>query len=75
MHIATIGQYLIDLQTGNVVNSGYRVYKMSWQSHREGLPIKRKIRQPRFKLISTCLTEQIARDTISNLIAGNNDIR
>ena len=68
MIIKTIGKYRIDYQSG-VENSGYRVYKMSLQTHRNGQPIKTPIskRRPRWKLIKICDTEDKAIKIIGQL--------
>lgn len=51
MIIETIKGFRIDYQIG-VENSGYRVYKASWQTHRNGKLIKTPMskRRPRWKL-------------------------
>lgn len=69
MIIKTVGKYRIDYQSGDIENAGYRVYKMSLQTHRNGQLIKTPIekRRPRWKLIKTCSTEDKAIEVIDQL--------
>lgn len=58
-----MSSYRIDHCTGPIKNAGWRIYKASWQTHRDGLPIKRKAkdRMPRWKFISVWDTEDEAK--------------
>jgi hypothetical protein len=69
MLINTIGRYIIDLQTGQIKNPGYRVYQLSWQTHRKGKAIKtpKEYRRPRRKFIGVWNTEEKAELAIKEL--------
>lgn len=69
MKIDTIGDYSIELETGPIVNPGYRIYKASWYNRKTHTAHQ----QPRFKLISTWTTEAEARAEIERL-NGNGHI-
>lgn len=62
MKIDIVGDYRIELQTGPIKNPGYRVYKASWQTHKDHRPVKNQ--RPRWKLIATFHTEAEARAEI-----------
>lgn len=59
--------YRIQFVSGNVVNSGWRIYRASWQTHRRGQPIKSKVRRPRWKFISVWDTEEKAKNEVDRL--------
>jgi len=61
-----MSDYRIDLVTGPVIDAGYRVYKVSWQTHRNGKPIqtRKRKRRPRWKFISVHQTRQEAEGAI-----------
>lgn len=70
MIIDTIKNYRIDHQEGDIEKAGYRVYRASWHTHRNGQPIRSKNRRPRWKFISVHGTEKLARQEISRLSEG-----
>lgn len=65
MIIDYIGEYRIELQTGLIKNPGYRIYKESWQTHRDGKPCINH--RPRWKFISIHPTEEECRSEINRL--------
>jgi len=72
MTIKTIGEYRIEYQPDRVQNSGYRVYKQSWQTHRNGKPIKTSMskRRPRWKLTETYETLDEAESALNKEITS-----
>lgn len=68
MIIEIIGEYKIQYEGGPVVNAGYRIYKASWQTHKDGRPCIN--RRPRWRFISVHPTEAECREEISRLSRG-----
>ena len=66
MNIAIIdGEYRVDLQTGIIKNAGYRIYRVSWQKHKNRKPVVN--RRPRWKFVSVWPTEAECRAEVERL--------
>lgn len=65
MIIDYVGEYRIELETGPIKNPGYRIYKATWQSHKDRKPVKNQ--RPRWKFISVFSTEDECRKEIERL--------
>jgi hypothetical protein len=53
-------------------NSGFRVYRKVWQSHRNGQPIKtpKSKRRPRLRFVDVFITKEEAEKTVKDLSTG-----